>query len=274
MEWWQSLLLGIIEGLTEFLPVSSTGHLLLTQRLLGIGASEAADAFAICVQGGAIVAVLGLYRRHAVRAVMGLVGRDDEGRKLLVNLIVAFMPAALIGLLFNKTIEALLFGLWPVVIAWLVGGVAILLVSRWYRRREHGTGLPLEALSWQSALVIGLAQVVAMWPGTSRSLMTLLSGLALGLSVSAALEFSFLLGVVTLGAASGYKLLKSGHAMLEAYGAVTLAIGFVVAWLSAVIAVRWMVAYLRTRDLSLFGYWRIGLAVVVAALLLTRVIAA
>ncbi len=166
--------------------------------------------------------------------------------------------------MFNKKIEALLFGLWPVVIAWFVGGVAILLVSRWYRRREHGAGLPLETLRWQSAFVIGLAQVVAMWPGTSRSLMTLLTGLAVGLSVPAALEFSFLLGVVTLGAASGYKALKSGHAMVEAYGVVTLTIGFVVAWIFAVIAVRWMVAYLRTRSLSVFGYWRIGLAVVVA----------
>ena len=274
MEWWQSLILGIVEGLTEFLPVSSTGHLLLTQRLLGISSSEAADAFAIAVQGGAILAVLGLYRRRAVQAVMGLIGRDAEGRKLLVNLVVAFLPAAVIGFLFNKKIEAALFGLWPVVAAWFVGGVAILLVSRWYGQREHGAGQSLEALSWQSALMIGLAQTVAMWPGTSRSLMALLGGMALGLSVPAALEFSFLLGVITLGAASGYKLVKSGHVMLEAYGLPTLGIGFVVAWLSAVIAVRWMVAYLRTRDLSIFGYWRVGLAVVVAALLLTRIIAA
>src|ERR1700760_1263284 len=113
MEWWQALVLGIVEGLTEFLPVSSTGHLLLTQRLLGIGSSEAADAFAICVQGGAILAVLGLYRKRAGQAAMGLIGRDDEGRRLLINLIIAFLPAAVIGFLFNKKIEALLFGLWP-----------------------------------------------------------------------------------------------------------------------------------------------------------------
>jgi undecaprenyl-diphosphatase len=268
----QALLLGIVEGITEFLPVSSTGHLLFVQRLLGIQSSEAADAFAICIQGGAILAVLGLYRGRAIQTLRGLTGRDPEGLKLGINLVVAFLPAAVIGALFNKAIERVLFGLWPVATAWFIGGVAILAVSRWYQRREQGTGLALTALPWQSALIIGFAQVVAMWPGTSRSLMTLLAGLACGLSISAAVEFSFLLGVLTLGAASAYKLLKSGHVMLEAYGPVTLAIGFIAAWIFAVIAVRWMVTYLRTKDLSVFGYWRIGLAVVTAALLATNVI--
>ena len=272
MSFWQALILGIVEGITEFLPVSSTGHLLLTQRLLGIGGSEAADAFAICVQGGAILAVLGLYRGRAIQTLKGLVGRDDEGQKLLVNLVVAFLPAAIIGVLFNKAIERVLFGLWPVATAWFVGGIAILAMSRWYGKREHGAGLAITALPWQSALVIGLAQVVAMWPGTSRSLMTLMAGLALGLSVSAAVEFSFLLGVLTLGAASAYKLLKSGHVMLEAYGPVTLAIGFISAWVFAVLAVRWMVGYLKTRNLSVFGYWRVGLALVTVALLVGKVI--
>ncbi len=268
----QALILGIVEGITEFLPVSSTGHLLLTQRLLGISGSEAADAYAICIQGGAILAVLGLYRGHAIAVLKGVAGRDADGRKLLVNLIVAFLPAALIGFLFNKAIERVLFGLWPVAGAWLVGGLAIFFVARWYKQREHGAGLPLSALGWQSAFIIGLAQTVAMWPGTSRSLMTLLAGLMVGLSVSAAVEFSFLLGVITLGAASGYKLLKSGHVMLEAYGPVVLAIGFVSAWVFAVIAVRWMVAYLRTRDLSVFGYWRVGLSLITVGLLVMKVI--
>ncbi len=272
MTYLQALILGIVEGITEFLPVSSTGHLLLTQRILGIPGSEAADAFAICVQGGAILAVLGLYRGHAIQAAKGLIGRDQEGRRLVINLIVAFLPAAVIGLLLNKAIERVLFGLWPVATAWFVGGLAIFAVARWYKRREKGTGLSLAALSWQSAFIIGLAQTLAMWPGTSRSLVTLLAGLTVGLSVTAAVEFSFLLGVLTLGAASGYKLLKSGHVMLEAYGALTLAVGFVSAWVFAVLAVRWMVAYLRTRDLSVFGYWRVSLALVTAALLAGHVI--
>ncbi len=272
MTYLQALILGIVEGITEFLPVSSTGHLLLTQRILGIQASEAADAFAICIQGGAILAVLGLYRGHAAQAVKGLVGKDVEDRKLVINLVVAFLPAAIIGFLFNKAIERVLFGMWPVATAWLIGGLAIFGVARWYKKREQGVGLALAGLPWQSALIIGLAQTLAMWPGTSRSLVTLLAGLMVGLSVSAAVEFSFLLGVLTLGAASGYKLLKSGHVMLEAYGPVTLAVGFVSAWIFAVLAVRWMVAYLRTKDLSVFGYWRVSLALVTVALLAGHVI--
>ena len=272
MTYLQALILGIVEGITEFLPVSSTGHLLLTQRILGIHASEAADAFAICIQGGAILAVLGLYRGHAAQAVKGIAGKDAEGRKLVVNLVVAFLPAAIIGFLFNKAIERVLFGMWPVAAAWLVGGMAIFGVASWYKKREQGVGLALAGLPWQSALIIGLAQTLAMWPGTSRSLVTLLAGLMVGLSVSAAVEFSFLLGVLTLGAASGYKLLKSGHVMLEAYGPATLAVGFVSAWIFAVLAVRWMVAYLRTKDLSVFGYWRVSLALLTVALLVGHVI--
>jgi undecaprenyl-diphosphatase len=274
MDWLQALVLGLVEGLTEYLPVSSTGHLLLTQRLMGIEQSEVSDAFAISVQGGAIVAVLGLYFRRVGQMARGVFGRDPEGARLAAAIVAAFLPAAVIGLLFEKPIKQFLFGaefgLWPVVVAWFVGGVAILVVG-WMRRRSGAGrgGLPLEALGLRMALLIGFAQCVAMWPGVSRSLLTIVGGVLVGLSLPAAVEFSFLLGVVTLGAATAYDLLRHGQAMLAEYGAGTLATGFVAAWISAVLAVRWMVGYLNSHGMALFGYYRIALALVVAALLVS-----
>ncbi len=273
MEWWQALIIGIVEGLTEYLPVSSTGHILLTQRILGIGKSEAADAFAICVQGGAIVAVLGLYFQRVRQMVFGVIGKNPDGARMATNIVVAFMPAAVIGLLLEKQIKKFLFGgeygLWPVVAAWFVGGVAILAVSAWRKNRgPANAGFPLESLTWKLALVIGFAQCIAMWPGVSRSLLTIVGGVLVGLSLPAAVEFSFLLGVVTLGAATAYDALNNGAEMLEAYGWGTLLVGFVASWISAVLAVRWMVAYLKSHGMQIFGYYRIILAIVVAALIL------
>lgn len=270
MEWWQALILGIVEGLTEYLPVSSTGHLLVAQRLLGISQSEAADAFAICIQAGAIVAVLGLYFRRVAQMARGLLGQDRDGLSLTINLVVAFAPAVVAGLLLEKPIKQYLFGgdtldLWPVIAAWLVGGIAILAVAR--VRKGNGqkeSAKDLLGLTWQMALVIGAVQCIAMWPGVSRSLVTIVCGVLVGLRLSAAVEFSFLLGVLTLGAATSYDALKHGDAMLEAYGALPLAIGFLAAWASAVIAVRWMVAFLNRHGMEVFGYYRILLALVVA----------
>lgn len=269
MDWWESLIIGIVEGLTEYLPVSSTGHILLTQRILGIAKSDAADAFAICVQGGAIVAVLGLYFRRVRQMCEGVIGRNPEGAQLTGNVVAAFFPAAVIGLLLEKPIKQYLFGgeygLWPVVIAWFVGGVAILAVSAWKKRRGPGTvGRPLESLTWKFALLIGIAQCLAMWPGVSRSLVTIVGGVLVGLSLPAAVEFSFLLGVVTLGAATAYDALKHGSEMLALYGWGTLFTGFLAAWVSAVLAVKWMVGYLNKHSMDIFGWYRIGLAGAVA----------
>lgn len=284
MNWWQAMILGIVEGLTEYLPVSSTGHLLVVQAMLGIGveseaAKEAADAYAICIQAGAIVAVLGLYFKRVKQMTLGLVGQDVAGRRLLINLVTAFMPAAVIGLLLNKLIKQHLFGVWPVVIAWLVGGVAILLVSRMRRGKggaaisgETAGGRGVDQITWRIALVIGLAQCIAMWPGTSRSLVTIVGGLLMGLTIASAVEFSFLLGVMTLGAATCYDGLKHGQHMIEAYGPSSLAIGFVFAFISAVIAIKWMVAYLQRHTLEIFGWYRIAVALIVAALVVTEVL--
>ena len=275
MDYFQALVLGLVEGLTEYLPVSSTGHLLLAQRLMGIGSSTASDAFAISIQGGAILAVLGLYRARGAQMMMGLLGRDETGRHLLINLVAAFIPAAVLGLLLEKPIKKYLFGgdewgLWPVVAAWFVGGLAILAVS--FARRRRGatpsTGLDLDQLTIRMALIVGFVQCIAMWPGVSRSLITIVSGVLVGLSLPAAVELSFLLGVITLTAATLYDALKHGPEMLATYGAAPLLIGFISAWISAVLAVKWMVGYLKSHGMEIFGWYRVALAIAVAAWLL------
>ena len=271
----QAFILGIVEGLTEYLPVSSTGHLLLAQRLMGIESSTASDSFAICIQAGAIVAVLGLYRARVAQMAMGVLGRDDTGRQLLINLVSAFIPAAVLGLLLEKPIKKYLFGgdawgLWPIVAAWFVGGLAILAVSFVRKRRgaSPGTGLDLDHLTIKMALIVGVAQCLAMWPGVSRSLITIVGGVLVGLSLPAAVELSFLLGVITLTAATAYDALKHGSEMLETYGVVPLLIGFGAAWLSAVLAVKWMVGYLKSHGMEIFGWYRVLLAIAMAAWLL------
>lgn len=269
MNWWQAVILGLVEGITEYLPVSSTGHLLLTQRLLGIGQSEVSDAFAICIQAGAIVAVLGLYWQRVVQMLQGLAGKNPAGLRLAINIVAGFVPAAIAALALEKPIKHFLFKPWPIVFALLVGGVAILAVS-WYRRRRkqaHGIGRELEDLTWKMALVIGICQCLAMWPGTSRSLVTIVAGILVGLRMRSAVEFSFLLGVVTLTAATAKDSLKHGGEMIELYGATVIALGFLAAWLSAVVAVKWMVNYLNRHGLEIFGYYRIALALVVAGLI-------
>jgi len=281
----QAIVLGVVEGLTEYLPVSSTGHLLLAQRIMGIGEDaslteddrnrekEAADAYAICIQAGAIIAVLGLYFSRVQQMLSGLFGRNPVGLRLLIGVGAGFLPAAVIGLLFNKHIKEYLFGPWPVVAAWLVGGLAILAVSyrtRHDRQERAILGIPLDDLTWKMAFIIGIAQCIAMWPGVSRSLITIVGGMLVGLSLPAAVEFSFLLGVVTLGAATAYDALKHGQAMLQTFDASSLAIGLVFAFISAVISIKWMVAYLNNHGLAIFGYYRVAVAVAAAALLLTN----
>lgn len=290
MEFWQTLILGIIEGITEYLPVSSTGHLLVAQHIMGVGSGgeldkAAADAFAICIQGGAILAVAGLYWRRVWRMILGVLGRDVEGFKLAMLLVVGFLPAAVMGMLLNDWIEARLFGMWPIVSAWVVGGVLILAVSQRVRARE-GSGMDLLQMTWKMAVIIGLLQCVAMWPGTSRSLMTILGGLLVGLSVRAAIEYSFLLGVLTLGAATVKKALwkvpgidsqydtwfGGARLMWDHYGTLALVVGVVAATASAAIAVKWLVSYLQGHGLAVFGWYRIALGLSVAVLMLVGVL--
>lgn len=262
----EAIVLGIVEGLTEYLPVSSTGHLILTQRAMGIPASVEANAYAICIQAGAILAVLGLYAGRVRAMLAGLLGRDEEGRRAAVALVAAVIPAGILGLALERRIEEHLFGLWPVVAAWAVGGLVVLAIDGWVAR-SRGTGRELGELSWKAGLVIGLLQALALWPGTSRSLAAILGGLIVGLRLPAAVEFSFLLGVVTLGGATGIKALKHGALILSRYGGLTPLLGFLVATLSAVVAVRWMVGYLNGHGLRIFGAYRLLLAAAVGLLL-------
>lgn len=259
----QSLILGLVEGLTEYLPVSSTGHLIITQYLLGIGKTNAMDAFEICVQGGAILAVLGLYRRRVTEMILGLLGKNPAGLQLLINMVVGFLPAMVIGLLCNKQIKAYLFNAETVCVTWALGGIVILLYVR--ARAKNGKGFEgksLEELSWKGALGVGFMQCIAMIPGTSRSLMTMLGGLCAGLSVAAAVEFSFLLGLITLGAATAHDALKHGSEMMTEIGWQPLLAGTLMAWASALVAVKWMVGYLNRHSLSLFGWYRLAAAAV------------
>jgi len=272
MHAWQALVLGIIEGITEFLPVSSTGHLLVAQRLLGIGASEAANAFVVAIQAGALLAVLALYARRLRQLLAGALGADADGRRLLLLLLLAFAPAAVAGLLFDERIEAVLFGPWPVVGAWIVGGLAILLLGARLPWVRGTAGLPLERLDARRALLVGLAQCLALWPGTSRSLVTIVAAALLGLSAPAAIEFSFLLGALTLGAASGWTLLHHGQQLFASYGAGSLLLGFAAAFVAALLSVRWMVGWLSGHGLQLFGWWRVLLGGAVAAALLAGVL--
>lgn len=270
MTWFESIIMGIVEGLTEFLPVSSTGHLIVTRYLLQLGESDTLKAFEVCIQGGAILAVLGLYRKRVGEMFAGLSGKSADGRRLLINLILGFLPAAVLGLLFDDYIKQYLFNEKTVMITWALGGLVILLYSRHRAklgREAYFGGKPLEQLSPGGALGIGFMQCIAMCPGTSRSLMTMLGGLSVGLSMAAAVEFSFLLGLITLGAATCYDAVKHGQDMIEQLGWQPIIIGTVVAWISAVISVRWMVGYLNRHGLAFFGWYRLAAAAVMLILI-------
>lgn len=264
----QSLILGIVEGVTEYLPVSSTGHLLFSQYLMGVRDAEAANAFAICIQGGAILAVLFLYWRRITEILMGFLGRNKNGLKLGVNLLVAFMPAAIIGLVFSDLIERYLFGIVPVIFAWLFGGIIILMYHKHPRMQPRTKGIPLSQLTWKQSLAIGCFQCMAMCPGVSRSLATIMGGVFIGLAVGSAIEFSFLLGMITLCAATLYTLVQHGTSLFTAYNPVVLSVGFISAFFTAIIAIKWMVGYLNKYGMSLFGYWRILIAVLATILIL------
>ena len=255
-----SAILGLVEGITEYLPVSSTGHLILTSALLGLDGSGI-DAFNIVIQGGAILAVLGLYRARVLGMAQGLIGQNPEGRRLLVRLLIAFAPAAVLGPILDDTIEATLFRPVPVLAALAIGGVIMLKLGK---GRANSSDTDPADLPLRAALLIGLAQCIAMWPGTSRSMVTLAAGVALGLRPARAAEFSFLLGLPTLGGACVYKLVKDGDTVL-ALGTPSLVVGILVATVSAAFAVRWLVGFLTNRGLAPFGWYRLALTVVVAA---------
>ena len=256
-----ALVLGVVEGVTEYLPVSSTGHLLLSQHILGLTRTEqaksAADAYAVMIQIGAILAVLSLYRRRAEQMAWGFLGRDPIGLRLGVMLLIAFLPAAIVGLAFEKSDQTAL--------VWTVADC-----RRMAGRRNRDLG-PAEATGQRKQCQLALGRKrglatcsddrcvpgCAMWPGVSRSLATIVGGLVAGLGLTAAVEFSFLLGLITLGAATTFELLQDGTRVMSEYGIALPFVGILSSFFAAWVSVKWLVAYLQRHGLAIFGYYRI-----------------
>jgi undecaprenyl-diphosphatase len=249
-EFLNALILGVVEGLTEFLPISSTGHLILTAELLG-ATDERWKVFNIVIQTGAMLAVVWEYRARFFRVDLALYR----------NLVVAFIPAAVLGLAFSKYIKSYLFHAVPVALAFIVGGIIILLVER---RSFTPRVEDARAMTWLDALKVGVAQCFALIPGTSRSGATIIGGMLFGLSRKAATEFSFFLAVPTLVAAGGYDLLKN-RALLSANDAPIFGVGMLVAFVSAFVVIRWLIRYVATHDFKPFAWYRIVFGLVVLA---------
>ncbi len=260
-----AVLLGIVEGLTELLPVSSTGHLILLGELLGHH-SEAAKSLDVVIQLGAVVAV-GVYFRERIRTTLrGLLGSDGRALQLVGALAAAFVPTAIVGLLFHKAVKAYLFGPLPVAGALAVGGVLMIGVERWAKGRPVAEGL--EAVTIKKGFVIGLCQCLALWPGASRSMTTIVGGKLLGLNTQTAAEFSFLLALPTLGAATVYDFYKNGDAILSMpSGAQVLGVGLLVSFIVTWFVVALFLRYVSRVGLSPFGIYRVALAGVVFAAL-------
>ena len=256
----KALVLGVVEGLTEFLPISSTGHLILAGDLLDFS-DEKAKVFEIVIQTGAMLAIVWEYRLKFWRAAGGLV-REPTARRFVTNLIVAFIPAAVLGLAFGKLIKGYLFHAVPVALAFIVGGFVILWVERTLRPSVRVDRV--DDMTWQDALKVGIAQAFALIPGTSRAGATIIGGMLFGLSRRAATEFSFFLAVPTLIAAGAYDFWK--NRALFAPGDVGLfAVGSLAAFVSAFLCVRWLLRYIATHDFTPFAWYRIAFGAVVLA---------
>lgn len=286
-----ALALGLVEGLTEYLPVSSTGHLIIANAALGLESEEpltdkngravlgkdlkpytmknAADAYAIVIQFGAILAVALVYRDYLLKMLAGLFGRNPVGLRLLRNIIAAFLPAAVVGLILHDAINGYLFGVKPVVAALAAGALLMFGVQKYYQKREQSRAdfTRLEDLSLRQSLVVGVLQCMAMWPGTSRSMMTILGGYLAGMRPADSARFSFLLGLATLSAASLYKVYRDGAAMAETLSVGPLAFGMAVAFASAAASVKWLIGFLTRRGLAPFAWYRLALAAALGAMI-------
>jgi undecaprenyl-diphosphatase len=258
-----ALLLGIVEGLTEFLPVSSTGHLIVAGSLLGY-TGEQAKVFEIVIQAGAILAVCWEFRAKLLAVVRGL-GRDPRANRFVANLFIAFLPAAVLGLIFSKVIKSVLFAPVPVACAFVVGAFVILWAERRQRTRPETVRIDdVDAMRWTDALKVGCAQAFALVPGTSRSGATIIGGMLFGMSRKAATEFSFYLAIPTLFAACGYEALKN-HNLLAATDLPAFGVGFAAAFVSAFLCVRWLLRYVSHHDFTPFAWYRIAFGAIILA---------
>ena len=257
-----ALLLGVVEGLTEFLPISSTGHLILVSDLLGVN-DEKGKVFDIVIQLGAILAVCWEYRARFARAFSGLAS-DPVQQRFAANLAVAFLPAAVVGLALQSQIKEFLFNPITVAVALVVGALAIFAIERWYERHGAPRVVSVDEMSWGDALKVGLAQCLSLIPGTSRSGATIMGGMVFGLSRQAATEFSFFLSVPIMFAATGYQVVKYRE-LFTAADLGPFAVGFVVSFVSALVAVRALIRYVAHHDFRAFAWYRIALGAVVLA---------
>lgn len=279
-----AMILGTVEGLTEYLPVSSTGHLILTSYFLKLSRfvpgpenksyelvkAPGLDAFQIVIQAGAILAVLGIFRKRVAVIIHGVLGRNPDGLQLLLKLLLAFFPAAVIGLLSQDLIKEYLFSPHTVAIALAVGGLVMISINRCFYNRYSDTERThdIMMLTWRQALIIGLFQCLALCPGTSRSMVTILGGIIVGLDMVTAAEFSFLLALPTLGAATVYEGFKEFSQLTDGIGWPPLLVGIIVSGAVAALTVKWLIFYLHKHGLAPFGVYRITLAIVVTLVFL------
>ncbi|MDA8098845.1 MAG: undecaprenyl-diphosphate phosphatase [Nitrospiraceae bacterium] len=255
----KGMILGLVEGITEFIPVSSTGHLILAGDLMGLD-DERTKVFEIFIQLGAILSILWIYREKLVHVAAGIMKRRED-RGFILNLAVAFLPAAVLGLLTHHAIKAYLFNPVTVAAALVAGGIAILLIERMEHRKHVRS---TDDLTLRQALGVGLAQCLALFPGVSRSGATIMGGLVIGLDRKVAAEFSFFLAIPTMFAATAYDVVKS-RAALSASDLPFFAIGFVTAFVSALIVVKAFLKYVSGHNFSAFAYYRIIFGLMVLA---------
>ena len=291
-----AVVLGLVEGITEFLPVSSTGHLIIANHALGLESDTplvdaegrtlwhkppsaehpdgipltvklAADTYAVVIQAGAIAAVVLIFWGRLTGILAGLMGRNHAGLRLLRNIIIACIPAVGLGLAVGDLIDEYLFSIEAVVVALVSGAVLMVAAERW-RKQQPGAGtsrLDPSDLTVKQSLGIGLMQCLALWPGTSRSMVTMVGGYFAGLAPARAAEFSFLVGLPILTGAAALKTYKAGPAMLQVFGTSSVLLGSCVAALSAAVAVKFLVSYLSRHGLGVFAIYRVALAAVLAA---------
>jgi undecaprenyl-diphosphatase len=253
----KALVLGIVEGLTEFLPISSTGHLILAADLLDFNDAKG-KVFEVFIQTGAMLAIVLEYRQRLWGVVSSAL-RDRQSQRFIVNVAIAFLPAAFLGLAAGTLIKTHLFQPVPVALAFIVGGIVIL----WAERRDHHERIAsVDDMTWKDALKVGCAQCFALIPGTSRSGATIIGGMLFGLSRKAATEFSFFLAVPTLIAAGAYDLVKN-RALFSVGDIPVLSVGLLASFVSAFLCVRWLLRYIARHDFTIFAWYRIAFGAIV-----------
>lgn len=258
--YFKAAIMGIVEGLTEFLPISSTGHLILTGSLLHF-TGETAKVFEIAIQTGAMFAVIWQFRRKLSETVSGIF-TDPVARRFVRNLLVAFMPAVILGLALGNIIQTHLFSALPVALAFILGGMLILMVEKQARARGNVRVEQVDDMTVRDALCVGMLQCLALIPGTSRSGATIIGGMALGLSRKCATEFSFYLGIPTLMGAGVWSVWKD-RTLLHASDTPLFLTGMVFAFLSALVCIRWLIRYVSTHNFIPFAWYRIGFGFIV-----------